>query len=504
MKSTFVVRRAMLAFALSLLAVPTSAQEGTADGSQATPSANEPSETPVEDPAVEAAEALPTPASEGSDALATQPAVTGDAIPAELTPVPEVIVAPPSALPEDTDEEEPEETDRERRAREELVPAGEEAKMAPHEVLAGDVAFKPGKGVEFNSADDQFQLRIRVRVQMLYTVLKNWEGDEDPQQDFRIRRARFIFQGHAFGRNNKYKLEVDPLRDTPILDYYLDFMQNGNISPRVGQYKLPSNRERVISSGNLSLVDRSIVNSEFTLDRDQAFDLRSADFLGKGLMRYYLGLGMGNGLNNPFVQNFDMLYFARFEYLPMGMFDDYSEADFERTAPHLSLGAGYAYFDGAERQRGMIGDIYADGGSSNYHFAYADAMFKARGFSVLSEFAFRTGKRNVGPITEGPDGQPIDVVAPRNGYGWMMQPGYLIPHLPLEFVARVSLNQKRGSADSTSLENAREAVFGINWYFAQHPFKIQADVSQYWGTALLGSSFDKGVTTARIQLQASL
>lgn len=488
MKSTSLVRRALLAFALSLLAVPTSAQEGTTDGSQATPSANELSETPVQDPTVEAAEAVP---------------VTDEAIPAELTPVPEVIVAPPPALPEDTDEEEPEETDRERRAREELVPAGEEAKMAPHRVVAGDVAFKPGKGVEFNSEDDQFQLRIRVRVQMLYTVLKNWEGDQDPQQDFRIRRARFIFQGHAFGKHNKYKLEVDPLRETPILDYYLDFMQNGNISPRVGQYKLPSNRQRVISSGDLSLVDRSIVNSEFTLDRDQAFDLRSADFLGKGLMRYYLGLGMGNGLNNPFVQNFDMLYFARFEYLPMGMFDDYSEADFERAGPHLSLAGAYAYFDGAERQRGMIGDIYADGGSSNYHFAYADAMFKVRGFSVLSEFAFRTGKRNVGPITEGPDGQPIDVVAPRNGYGWMLQPGYLIPHLPLEFVARVSLNQKRGSADSTSLENAREAVFGINWYFAQHPFKIQADVSQYWGTEL-GSSFNKGVTSARIQLQASL
>ena len=41
-----------------------------------------------------------------------------------------------------------------------------------------------------------------------------------------------------------------------------------------GQGKLPGNRERVISSGNLQQVDRSLLNSLFTIDRDFGFQLR--------------------------------------------------------------------------------------------------------------------------------------------------------------------------------------------------------------------------------------
>jgi phosphate-selective porin OprO and OprP len=36
----------------------------------------------------------------------------------------------------------------------------------------------------------------------------------------------------------------------------------------VGQTKLPGNRQRVNSSGDLQLVDRSIVNAFFNIDRD--------------------------------------------------------------------------------------------------------------------------------------------------------------------------------------------------------------------------------------------
>ena len=41
-----------------------------------------------------------------------------------------------------------------------------------------------------------------------------------------------------------------------------------NLSIKLGQGKLPGNRERVISSGNLQFVDRSRLNSRFNIDRD--------------------------------------------------------------------------------------------------------------------------------------------------------------------------------------------------------------------------------------------
>jgi phosphate-selective porin OprO/OprP len=396
---------------------------------------------------------------------------------------------------------------------EELHPKGEDELMADHVVDRGDIKFRPGKGVEINSADDKFQLRIRVRVQMLYSYVHDEnlgtnEGDEPEANlnDFRLRRARFIFQGTFFGKDNQYKLEIDPLRaDNVVLDYYLDFTQNRDVQVRVGQYKISSNRQRVISSGNLQMVDRATVNSEFSLDRDMSIDLRSRDFLGLNKMRYVLGVSTGNGLNNPQFTDFGMVYLVRFEYLPMGIFRDYSETDFARTTPRLSIGATYSFFDNADRERGMVGASFPDGGTADYHFVYVDAMFKARGFSAISELAFRTGTRKYGDITMGPDGELIDCqanpqqCAPRNGLGWMLQAGYLIPNTRFEFAGRGSLIKSNSKRSATSLNDSYAATFSVSWYFAQHPFKIQADVSQIWE-----DTFEDGSTVVRLQLQASL
>jgi hypothetical protein len=436
-----------------------------------------------------------------------------------------IVVPPPEAEMRKYDPSQ--ETDQEAAAEErvrrdvpgdELHPKGEDELMGDHIVDRGDIKFRPGKGVEINSADDKFQLRIRVRVQMLWTVLNGEvgprEADEpgETQNNFRIRRARFVFQGYAFGKHNQYKLEIDPLRsDNVVLDYYLDFTKKRDIQVRLGQYKISSNRTRVISSGNLQMVDRSIVNAEFTLDRDMSLDIRSRDFLGKNKMRYVFGISTGNGLNNPQFSDFSMVYLARLEYLPLGIFRDYSEVDFARTKPRLSLGVAYSFFQGATRDRGMIGAPFADGGTANYHFVYVDAIFKARGFSAITEFAFREGyRKNIGSETDpsgcdpatDPDCTAVSPTAPRNGLGWMLQAGYLIPNTRFEFAGRgglIKANSKRGV---TSLSDRYATTFSVSWYFARHPFKIQADVSQIWDPDQ--ENYASGATTFRLQLQASL
>ncbi|MGB3053096.1 MAG: porin [Polyangiales bacterium] len=425
-----------------------------------------------------------------------------------------IVVPPPEAEMRTYDPSS--ETDQEAAAEErvrhdvpgdQLHPKGEDEMMGDHVVDRGDIKFRPGKGVEINSADDKFQLRIRVRVQMLYTYVHGDPGPKEADEpdenlnDFRLRRARFVFQGHFFGKDNQYKLEIDPLRkDNVVLDYYLDFTQNRDIQVRVGQYKISSNRQRVISSGNLQMVDRSRVNSEFSLDRDMSLDIRSRDFLGKNKMRYVLGASTGNGLNNPQFTDFAMVFLARVEYLPMGIFRDYSEVDFARTKPRLAIGATYSYFAKANQDRGMVGVPFADGGTADYHFVYVDAIFKARGFSAISELAFRTGQRNIGGITPtDPDYDPELPTNPRNGIGWMLQAGYLIPHTGFEFAGRGALIKSNSKRSATSLNDSYGTTFSLSYYFFRHPFKIQADVSQIWE-----DTFKEGATTFRLQLQASL
>jgi phosphate-selective porin OprO/OprP len=58
------------------------------------------------------------------------------------------------------------------------------------------------------------------------------------------------------------------VRDAMIL-----YAVSDHFSVRLGQTKLPGNRQRVTSPGDLQLADRSIVNSTFNIDRDFGLQL---------------------------------------------------------------------------------------------------------------------------------------------------------------------------------------------------------------------------------------
>ena len=78
-----------------------------------------------------------------------------------------------------------------------------------------------------------------------------------------------------------------------------------------------------------------------------AFDLYSDDLFGLDLLRYHLGIYAGEGLNawedTIGAGDSGFLYNARLEVLPFGVFDEYTEVDFERSStPRLSIGAASA------------------------------------------------------------------------------------------------------------------------------------------------------------------
>nr|MDQ3038145.1 OprO/OprP family phosphate-selective porin [Myxococcota bacterium] len=387
------------------------------------------------------------------------------------------------------------------------------------------VAFEPGDGLVVESRDGQFALATRVRVQFLASLTvpedglgpPNGTGDlyadaGDADLLLGIRRARVVFAGHLFGRENRFKLELaispsdlgfapgeGPTR-TPLLDWYVDLRHHRDVSVRVGQYKLPFSRERVISSGDLALVDRSLTNAELTIDRDVGFDLRSADFLGLGWLRYYAGISAGEGRDAGFGNDVGLWYFARVELLPLGMFDDYQEADLARHAsPRLSIGAAYAFLDDAPRLRGALGPVAADGGTTDYHQVAADVMFKWMGFSLFSEMIVRDGARNPGDALD-EMGNPIATTAPRTGVGWFAQAGYLLPMIDLQVVARVGMLHPLGDAASTTMPERGELGGGLSYYFAGHSYKLQLDYFHLWSGGDVGDSED----VVRLQLQAAL
>jgi len=364
-----------------------------------------------------------------------------------------------------------------------LLPKELLIRLGKHPVHNGKSTYKPGTGLTLESADGAFSLATRLRAQLRYQV----DAEGGPAEHvFQIRRARLQFKGHAFNKHNKFKVELAfsprdlSVKDgvphrTPLLTWYFEFDYLRDFTVRAGQYKIPYSRQRVVSSGDLQLVDRSLANGEFNHDRDIGFDIRSKDLGGLGgLLRYYVGVYMGEGRDfgdKNATPDFKLHYLGRFEIQPMGKFKDYKEADMNRNlTPKLSIGAAYAFHHGSQGLKGVLGTTPEDEGTTDYHSFTVDYAFKVAGFSSTAEFHLRQGERNAG------DAGPV--TAARNGMGWAVQAGFLIPRLPLEFAGRYSGVMGRGT--ETSLSEKHSAGGGISYYVAGHPWKIQADFFHQW------------------------
>ena len=378
--------------------------------------------------------------------------------------------------------------------------------MAGHAVDSSTMTFKPGKGLKVSSTDGQFSLTTRLRAQMRYTL--EHEGGEFTH-GFQLRRARLMFKGHVFGKHNtlKFELAVSPrdiglksagtISKSPLLDWYFHFTHLRDLNLRVGQYKVPYSRQRVVSSGNLQMVDRAVANGEFNLDRDVGLDFRSKDLGGLGVLRYYAGVYMGEGHSSYANGDFGLMYLARIEVLPMGGFKDYSEAAFTRSREaKLSVGAAFAYLDEGKRNKGITGSTPSDGGTTDTLNFTADVSFRASGLSVESAFFWRDGTRNPGTNLD-ETGELVLLEPARDGMGYYGQVGYLIPKQPIEFTGR--FGQLIASGSDSGLSDTSEAGVGVNYYMAHHAMKLQGVYFHFWGE----DGFAEGSDQVRVQLQVA-
>ena len=474
------------AFGVVLLFSTSSGAQGTLDPGAAQPPPVSETPAPVA-PSVSPTDAVPTATAEAPTSavqaapVETAPVTAGPgetaiapvASPVLVTPINQPMMALAKAAA-------PVEMDQPRE--ESLWAPGEEALRGDHELDAGQSRFRSGQGLNFQSMDGPFALIPRLRAQFRYEFLNPDDGDAS--QAILIRRARLQFKGHMYGKDNRFKVELafsphdvgnkdGSPTTSPLLDWYMDFTHYRDLSLRVGQYKVPHNRQRNVSSGGLQQVDRSIVNGEFNVDRDLGFDVGSKDLFGLGMLKYRLGVFAGQGRNTNTTEDFGLMSLGRFELLPFGMFKDYSEADLARTEEaRLSVAIAYAHVGNAPKDRGIKGSTPADGGTSDTHHFVADSIFKYAGFSVQSEFMARVGERNAGDARDDV-GDLVPVAALRDGWGVMGQIGYVLPRTRFEISARVGTNRRIGT-ESVMTERT-EAGGALSYYFAGHPFKLQAD-----------------------------
>jgi len=343
---------------------------------------------------------------------------------------------------------------------------------------------KYAKGLKYQAADSSFSIKFGLRMQNLVAVVAPEDGPATSRT--LVRRFRLKFDGFIISPRVVYKMEIGQSNldvkkaGNLLLDAVIKYNATGNLWIWFGQTKLPGNRERVNSSQNLELVDRSLVNSIYNIDRDVALQFRHSFHLGGLLIREAASISGGEGRNYSVDNAGGYDYTGRIEILPFGKFTkkgDYFQGDlYHEKTPKLAIGATVDHNVDAAQSRGQLGSEL--GFNRSLSSIMLDLIFKYQGFSVMSEFIRKDTKDPFGTKEKALDNTITGTFVTGNGFN--AQVGYTTKkHWSL--VGRFS-NITPDKA--TFLPEQNQYTLGLSKYIVNHKFKVQTDASYntYYGT----------------------
>jgi phosphate-selective porin OprO/OprP len=337
-------------------------------------------------------------------------------------------------------------------------------------------------GVLLEHEPTHTKLRFNFRIQNLFTY-ETQEADtlSAESAEFMVRRLRTKLQGHVLDPRLIFKIELGysrgdlafESRQQPniLLDGVIGWEFSENTTLLFGQTKLPGNLQRLVSSGDLQLVDRSLVNSTFNIDRDQGVQLHHR-FNEKRPVSIQLAISNGEGRASE-NENDGLAYTSRLEWLPFGKFEDGGhefEADLAREEnPKLLLGAAYSINKKAKRIGGQLrAEITTPELSRDIETWFLDSHFKYQGLSWYTEYAKRWS----------PDPVFLDggsTVAVYKGEGFNTQVGYVMEN-DIEPVLRYT--QIWADRETLLAENDEvQYTVGLSKYFNGHKVKVQSDLT---------------------------
>lgn len=336
--------------------------------------------------------------------------------------------------------------------------------------------------------DSQFLLNMRFRMQNRIGFRTNSLDDLSVEEiEARIRRLRLRFDGYVGSPRLQYYIQLsfsradqdlEDVGDEPkiIRDAIVYYVLSDRLYVGLGQSKLPGNRQRVVSSGNLQFADRSIANRAFTIDRD--FGIFGYYTLLPGerplLLKAAVSTGEGRNITRT---NTGLAYTARLEWLPLGEFaggGDYSEGDLAyEPKPKISLAGGFCDNRRSNQTGGQLGDLLAAGEAVDIFTFIADAHIKWAGRALFVEYMDRRASETfvtnaAGGVSYVGQGRALNVQlsqllsspARNNRRLWeaAFRYGRVWPRYPTEQAA------------------LQELLLGVNRYLNKHRIKLQGHV----------------------------
>lgn len=393
----------------------------------------------------------------------------------------------------------------------ELIAAGKEQDK---DAWYNKFLAKYDKGFVFETSDDKgfaFKMRFTMMPQ-IQGVVNDTDG-KDVATNFNIRRFEMRWDGYAFKPWFYYMLMIDPAASSLLKDAYLTAAYQKEIAPRTGQWKVPFNREELTSTSSLQIIERSIVNSQFSLERDRGLALLGG--IGKNNhFSYAAGVFNGDGINGTSVDS-NMLYVGRIQ-LGLGGDDDYKfnangafpTAKAYDIVPNFAKKPTFAIGFAASALPGLDCSVKTPNGgacdritqlgfpSSNFTQLTGDLNFKMSYFNVEAEYDARW---------LAPESGPQDTAFDQ---GFRVQAGVFLLSKTVELAARYALVDFDTSSGvvppDTSLPSKQwELTPALNYYISHdHRWKVQLNYTFQRNEATQDAP-DVDANVVRAQLQAN-
>jgi len=368
-----------------------------------------------------------------------------------------------------------------------LVPAVLLAATAAHaDPVPLEATYEKGKGVAIATDDGSFEMRMSLRNQFRLETTRATEDGAQFVSHFVVPRSRLQFEGHVFGEENRYKLELglgDRGSFSFIKDIYFDRELGGAVRLRIGQWKRPFNRQEIVSDFASELNERANTAEFVGGGRDLGIALHNDYEKSPDGLEWALGVfnGFSGGSDRPvivtpaagaptpapsnFPTDFGPAIVARVGWNTGGI-KGYSEGDLEGGPLRTAIGVSYKI------------DLANLAGEKS-HGVEADAMIKVAGLGVeLGAYLMKikTGDAQLGALA---------------------QVGYFVTPKEAQVAARFAI------APAAGTRKQLEARGAFNWYWEGHAYKWSTDVGvvQLTGEDPITMATDKPDLQVRTMLQ---
>ncbi len=345
------------------------------------------------------------------------------------------------------------------------------------------------------SQDGRFLLQLAGQMQARYIWNFQEEGDEY-RAGFENTRTKLFFKGHVFSPDWTYLVEGSFSRDGgggtnggsntsggefQLQDAWVRHHLDNQWSVRVGQFKLPFNREELVPSASQQVIERSLVNENTNMGRSQGIELLwhgdtwrvalATSDGGDDKLGGFGSLAGGTPENTPALdEDVEYSFTTRIEALLAGSWSQFADMTSPPDDPYGLLiglaahveeeefGTGFGSARDETRWFGITTDVSAEFGGANIFSSFVYHYIDSPSFGQM------------------------------HFYGFVGQAGlYVTPKV--EIYTRFEWG--KFDIESVNFTDLYAITFGSNYYLEGHDIKLSADIG--FGISQIDSPWDSDI-----------